>query len=126
MNYSILRAWFRRMINWTYKNSQHPEAITYAEQRHRIQVLDEAYSPVSHVVLQQSNRVKISYHQDNGPTVRISTHEIVDVVNDAFNVGEQGMPSSIETNNTAQQDSTPKEDKSKNSKNIVDCLIFLL
>ena len=121
MNYSILRAWFRRMINWAFKNSQHPEAVTYAEQRHRIQ-LDVAYSPVSPVIQQQIDQVTISHHQDNGPTVRISTQEIVNVINDVtFNVENQGTPSSIETNNTAQQDhveiksinSTPEEDRSQ-------------
>ena len=98
MNYSILRAWFRRMINWAYKNNQHSEAIAYAEQRHRIQ-LDVAYSPVSPVVQQLSDQATLGHQQDNE---------------------DQGTPSSIETNDTVQQDhveivsinSTPDEDRS--------------
>ena len=106
-------------INWAYKNNQHSEAIAYAEQRHRIQ-LDVAYSPVSPVTQQQSDQTTLGHQEDNGPTERISTQEIVDAVNDAFNVEDQGTPSSIETNDTVQQDhveiisinSTPEEDRS--------------
>ena len=43
------------MVTWAYKNSQYPEAVTYAEQRQRIQ-LDVAYSPVSPVVQQESDQ----------------------------------------------------------------------
>ncbi len=84
--------------------------------------MDVAYSPVSPVVQQESDQgTVVDHQQDNGPTGgRISTQEIVDAVNDAFNVEHQGTPSSIETNDTVQQDhveivsinSTPEEDRS--------------
>ena len=85
-------------INWAYKNSQNSEAIAYAEQRHRIQ-LDVAYSPVSPVTQQLSDQATLGHQQDNE---------------------DQGTPSSIETNDTVQQDhveivsinSTPDEDRS--------------
>ena len=101
MNYNILRAWFRRMINWAYKNSQYPEAITYAEQRHRIQQLDVAYSPVSPVVQQESSQATVDHQQDNGPNKRIlTTQEIDDAVNDAFN---QAQVEIISINSTQEE-----------------------
>ena len=76
------------MINWSYKNSQYPEAITYDEQRHRIQ-LNVAYSPVSPGIQQESDLAAVGHQRDNGPTESISTQEIVDAVNDAFNVEDK-------------------------------------